>query len=291
MSWLQFHIPTHKDTAAAIEEAANEAGAVAVTLTDGADEPLFEPPPGSTPLWQDTVVTALFSEEQTESDVITQLRKSSGLPLATYHAECLEDQTWERAWMDDFKPLCFGDRLWVVPSNHTPPDTNAVNLLLDPGLAFGTGTHATTAMCLQWLDQAQLDSKTLLDFGCGSGILAIAGLLCGAKKAHGCDIDPQAITASQDNAEHNQVADKLSLSLANAMPDMQADVVLANILAAPLIELAGTLAGYAKPQSDLVLSGILAEQAADVSAAYAPWFEMNAPIQKGDWVCLTGKRK
>lgn len=290
MPWLQLHLPVSKTDAERLENALQELGAAAVTLADGADEPLFEPPPGATPLWQATVVSALFDPTLDAEQLIIALRDLSGLALSEYQAEPLADQVWERAWMADFKPMSFGTRLWIVPSNCAPEDAHAINLKLDPGLAFGTGTHETTALCLNWVDAAKLDGKMVLDFGCGSGILAIAALLCGAQSATGTDIDPQALLASTDNAGQNGVAERLALCLPDALPPEQVDVLLANILAAPLIDLAEQLAGRCKPQADIVLSGILAPQAAGVLAAYAPWFAMDAPVQRGDWVRLTGKR-
>lgn len=194
--------------------------------------------------------------------------------------------------MDDFAPMRFGERLWIVPSWSEAPDPQAVNLKLDPGLAFGTGTHETTALCLEWLDRADLAGKTVLDFGCGSGVLAIAALLLGADSATGTDIDPQALTASMDNARNNGVVDNLHLYLPEKMPaDFGCDVLVANILAGPLVELAAQLASYCRPGATLALSGILAEQADSVREAYAPWFDLTPTTQQGDWVRIDGVRK
>lgn len=290
MAWLQLHFPIGKANAERLEAALEQAGAEAITLTDGADDPLFEPPLGATPLWHDTIVTALFAADRALDPLLDSLRRETALPLLDFKAEQLQDQPWERAWMDNFKPMQFGHRLWVVPTTFTPPDPNAVNLILDPGLAFGTGTHETTSLCLEWLDQATLADKALIDFGCGSGILAIAGLLCGARHATGCDLDPQALLASHDNAKLNGVAERLDLFLPAAMPNRPADVVLANILAAPLMALAEQLAALTLPNGQIVLSGILVNQAEAVRAVYARWFHMDAPLQKGDWIRLTGTR-
>lgn len=291
MPWLQLHLPVAKADAEQLENALDELGAAAVTLTDAADEPLFEPPPGATPLWQETVISALFDPSLDADELLASVRAFSGLALVEYKAELLADQVWERAWMNDFKPMRFGERLWIVPSNCAPEDDQAINLKLDPGLAFGTGTHETTALCLNWIDAARLDGKQVLDFGCGSGILAIAALLCGAKDAVGTDIDPQALLASADNAANNGVDDRLALYLPEDLPKTQVDVLLANILATPLIELCAHLASLCRPGADLVLSGILANQADAVLDAYAPWFDMQPPVQRGDWVRLTGSRK
>lgn len=291
MAWLQLHLATDEKHADAFQAALENLGACAVSLTDGADQPVFEPPPGTRPLWQNTVVTALFDAGH-EPDLIKAALELQGLSVDAMHHEILEDQAWERAWMDDFAPMQFGERLWIVPSWSEAPDTNGINLKLDPGLAFGTGTHETTALCLEWLDRSELAGKTVLDFGCGSGVLAIAALLLGAGHAVGTDIDPQALIASKDNAGNNGVADKLALYLPEDMPQpFQCDVLVANILAGPLVELSALLAGYCRPGTQLALSGILAEQAESVREAYQPWFDLNPTTQKGDWVRIDGIRR
>ena len=291
MSWLQLHIATDPDHADAFQDALEALGAGAVTLTDGADQPVFEPPPGARPLWRTTVVTALFSDD-TDTDAILARLGEQGLVFADHRVEALADQAWERAWMDDFQPMRFGERLWIVPSWSDPPQPDAVNLKLDPGLAFGTGTHDTTALCLEWLEQTDLGGKQVLDFGCGSGVLAIAALLLGAERALGTDIDHQALTASSDNAAANGVGERLDLCLPEALAaDYQCDLLVANILAAPLIELAPVLAGRCRPGAPMALSGILAGQAQSVRDAYAPWFDLSPTRQRGDWVRVDGVRK
>jgi len=291
MAWLQLHLATTEAHADAFQSALEDMGACAVTLTDGADQPVFEPPPGARPLWQNTVVSALFDADRDPALILAALQQQ-GLDAQAHHHEMLDDQVWERAWMDDFTPMRFGERLWIVPSWSESPDPQAVNLKLDPGLAFGTGTHETTALCLEWLDRADLQGKAVLDFGCGSGVLAIAALLLGAGNATGTDIDPQALTASEDNARNNGVADGLSLYLPENLPaEYRCDVLVANILAGPLVELADQLAGYCRPGGTLALSGILAEQAESVRAAYTPWFDLNPTTQQGDWVRIDGVRR
>ncbi|MBB09377.1 MULTISPECIES: 50S ribosomal protein L11 methyltransferase [unclassified Alcanivorax] len=291
MAWLQLHLATTEAHADAFQSALEDMGACAVTLTDGADQPVFEPPPGARPLWQNTVVSALFDADRDPALILAALQQQ-GLEAQAHHHETLDDQVWERAWMDDFAPMRFGERLWIVPSWSASPDPQAVNLKLDPGLAFGTGTHETTALCLEWLDRADLTGKAVLDFGCGSGVLAIAALLLGAGNATGTDIDPQALTASEDNARNNGVADALRLYLPENLPaDYRCDVLVANILAGPLVELAGQLASYCRPGGSLALSGILAEQAESVRNAYAPWFDLNPTTQQGDWVRIDGVRR
>lgn len=223
-----------------LSDALMEAGAVSITFQDTHDTPVFEPLPGETRLWGDTDVIGLFDAETDMNDVVAILENHPLLGAGFAHKiEQLEDKDWEREWMDNFHPMRFGERLWICPSWRDVPDENAVNVMLDPGLAFGTGTHPTTSLCLQWLDSLDLTGKTVIDFGCGSGILAIAALKLGAAKAIGIDIDPQAIQASRDNAERNGVSDRLELYLPKDQPEeMKADVVVANILAGPLRELA-----------------------------------------------------
>lgn len=211
--------------------------------------------------------------------------------LAKARVEILEDKDWEREWMENFHPMQFGQRLWICPSWRDVPDPEAVNVMLDPGLAFGTGTHPTTALCLTWLDGQELGGQTVIDYGCGSGILGIAALKLGAGRVIGVDIDPQAIEASRENAARNGVENGVELYLPADRPQLQADVLVANILAGPLRELASDIASLVKPGGRLALSGILATQAEEVRAAYLPWFEMDAPVEQEEWVRLSGIRK
>ena len=289
MPWLQFTIEVDPDSAERAEDALLEAGALSVTLSDGADQPLFEPPPGTTPLWKSTRVVGLF-EADGDMEMVRAI-VTNALPEAPMKVEALEDRDWTRAWMDNFKPMRFGERLWVVPGGFEPEDVDAVNMHLDPGLAFGTGTHPTTALCLEWLDGHAPKGVRVIDYGCGSGILAVAALLLGATEAVGVDNDPQALTASKDNAEKNGVADRLAVLAPEAPMPEAAEVVVANILAGPLVELAPRIASLVKPGGSLVLSGILERQAKEVAAAYGPWFEMAAPVSREEWVRLEGKRK
>jgi len=289
MGWLQLVFDSGREQAPALEDALLELGAVSVTLQDNADEPVFEPGIGETPLWAETRVLALFEEDIEAEVVIAGLAQRLG-QVPPWRAEMLADQAWERAWMADFQPMRFGQRLWVCPSWCEPPDPNGVILALDPGLAFGTGTHPTTALCLEWLDSQPLQGCTVLDYGCGSGILAIAALLLGAERAIGVDNDPQALLATRDNAARNGIAaDRLQTFLPEQTPaDLRADVAVANILAGPLQSLAPTLAALSGPGARLTLSGILAEQAEAVSAAYRPWFHMSPPARRQEWVRLDG---
>ncbi len=296
MPWIQLQIPADPDTADQLEDLLMEMGADAVSMEDAADQPLYEPDPGTTPLWNQTTVTGLFQSdrniEQLCSDIRDAWHQQTQQALAEIDVTLVEDKDWERAWMDDFHPLQFGERLWIVPSWHEAPDPDAANLLLDPGLAFGTGTHPTTALCLEWLDGQEVTGKQVTDYGCGSGILGLAALLLGADHVIGVDTDPQALEASRDNARRNGVEDnRLDLYLPGSDPDTQADIMLANILAQPLIGLAPRLAELTRPGGHLVLSGILFNQAREVMDAYEPWFIMDEPEQKEDWIRLTGRRR
>ncbi|GAA0854848.1 50S ribosomal protein L11 methyltransferase [Aliiglaciecola litoralis] len=292
MPWIQLKINTHAEHAEQIGDMLSANGAQAVTFNDAKDTPMYEPKPGEVMLWPDTQVVGLYDAEFDMKSVIASLEKSKLLGKGFKHKmDPLEDKDWEREWMDNFHPIQFGQRLWICPSWRDIPDPSAVNVMLDPGLAFGTGTHPTTSLCLQWLDQSDLDGKTVVDFGCGSGILAIAALKLGAESAIGIDIDPQALLASKDNAGRNNIADKLSVYLPQDQPDMQADFVLANILAAPLRELRHVITNYCKVGGRLVMSGILSNQAEEINQLYASDFEMDPIAIEGDWARVSGTKR
>ncbi|MFZ4833304.1 50S ribosomal protein L11 methyltransferase [Rouxiella sp. Mn2063] len=293
MPWIQLKINTTGEHAETLSDALIESGAVSVTFQDTHDNPVFEPLPGETLLWGDTDAIGLFDAETDMDDVIAMLEQEPLLGKGFVHKiEQLEDKDWEREWMDNFHPMRFGQRLWICPSWRDVPDPTAVNVMLDPGLAFGTGTHPTTAMCLEWLDGLDLQGKTVIDFGCGSGILAIAALKLGAASAIGIDIDPQAIQASRDNAQRNGVSERLSLYLPQDQPaNLSADVVVANILAGPLRELAPLISILPVAGGHLGLSGILASQAESVAQAYSDLFELDPVAEKEEWCRITGVKK
>ena len=292
MPWLQVRLAITPEQAETYEDALLEVGAVSVTFMDAEDQPIFEPDLGTTPLWSHTHLLALFEADTDPDNLIAHLQLLTGAELPQHQIEQIEDQDWERSWMDNFQPMRFGQRLWIVPSWHEAPAPEAVNLLLDPGLAFGTGTHPTTSLCLQWLDGQALEGCTVLDFGCGSGILAIAALLLGAEHAVGTDIDPQALEASRDNAGRNGIAaERFPLYLPGDMPAATYDVVVANILAGPLVQLAPTISAHVRPGGRLALSGILAEQADEVRAAYADLFELDPTAGQDGWVRISGVRR
>ena len=302
MPWLQLKAHVAPEQAELLEELLLDEGATAIGLQDAHDDPVFEPERGTTPLWEDTILTGLYDDLEGVESMLERIEAAwseqiPGEPCPTIEYELLADRDWEREWMDDFTPLRMGQRLWIVPSWHEPPEPGAVNLILDPGLAFGTGTHPTTALCLEWLDElavtGHLAEQKVLDVGCGSGILAIAALKLGASHADATDIDPQALQASRDNAERNAIAES-NLNL--YYPEQLSDgghypIVTANILAGPLVELAPMIAGHVAPGGRIALSGILANQADDVYQAYAAQgLIMDEPVIREGWVRLSGVR-
>ncbi|AXB04208.1 MULTISPECIES: 50S ribosomal protein L11 methyltransferase [Aeromonas] len=290
MPWIQIRINATAKTADKVSNMLLGRGAQAVTFMDAKDVPVYEPMPGETPLWGETEVMGLFDAETDPAPTIAFFQQIFGKDVG-YKVEQLEDKDWVREWMDHFHPMQFGERLWICPSWRDVPNPDAVNVMLDPGLAFGTGTHPTTALCLQWLDGLDLAGKTVVDFGCGSGILGIAALKLGAARVIGIDIDPQAIQASRDNAERNGVADQIELYLPADQPqDVEADVVVANILAGPLRELAPLIAGHGKAGSLMALSGVLESQAPELETIYGQWFEMDPTAVKEEWCRLSGRK-
>ncbi|MBF0471338.1 MAG: 50S ribosomal protein L11 methyltransferase [Gammaproteobacteria bacterium] len=294
MPWLQLTFAMREEEEAnALADLLPETAAVAVTLRDGADQPLFEPLPGETPLWQQTLITALYEEGTVVAEVITQLaRLWAPRQLPEHQLQILEDQIWERAWMEGFTPMCFGKRLWIVPSWSAPPQPDAINLHLDPGLAFGTGTHPTTRLCLQWLDSHPPTAQEVVDYGCGSGVLAIAAILLGANHCLCIDNDPQALEATLDNGSRNGLTEQLTTALPEtATTTTPVDLLLANILAAPLMELAPHLGARVKVGGRIILSGILEEQWQEVARHYLPHFQLDPPEILDGWVRLSGQRR
>ncbi len=293
MPWLQLKFSTEQPHVEAITDHLMELGALSQTFEDAEDNPILEPLPGETPLWDNLIVSALFDATCDTDWVLEQIQNS---PFAANMKnplfEQIEDKDWERAWMDSFHPIQFGERLWIVPSWHQPPQPKAINIMLDPGLAFGTGTHPTTALCLEWMDAADLHNKSLLDYGCGSGILAVAAAKLGAHPIAAIDIDPQAIKATQDNMSRNGLSDdRIERGMPELADGQQFDVVVANILAGPLKQLAFSIAEKVKPGGQLVLSGLLQEQAEEISLCYNKWFNMSPAVVKEDWIRLEGVKR
>lgn len=292
MAWIQLQFKANANKVERLSDELNEVGAAAVTLLDAADQPLFEPSPGDAPLWSQTYVDALFPEEVDLAAILQQLKQRwAPDSLPPLHSRIVADQDWERAWMAHFKPLCFGSRLWICPSWLPVPDPEAVTILLDPGLAFGTGTHPTTALCLEWLTRTALDQAQVIDYGCGSGILAIAALNLGAARAWAVDHDPQALLATRANGVRNQVAFNLQAVSPAEFSETDTDVLLANILADPLLELAPRFAGLVRPGGRLALSGITEDQVNRLLQAYNHWFSFEVPVVREGWVLLTGCRR
>lgn len=297
MPFLQLTLDIGAADPAPYEDALLAAGAVSITLQDAADNPVLEPAPGTTPLWPSVRVSALF-DASADRDILSAVLRNELPALQStqwpaLHFEDLADRVWEREWLKDFRPMRFGKRLWICPGGQRPAQAAPEQVIveLDPGLAFGTGTHPTTALCLQWLDSADLHGKTVIDYGCGSGVLAIAALKLGAAAAFAVDIDPQAVTATADNAHRNGVSERLRVGTVADTTLPPADIVLANILAEPLQSLAATLTALVKERGSIVLSGLLAHQADTVAERYAPAFALTPTTVQSDWARLDGVRR
>lgn len=276
-----------------VEEILLRHGAQSVTLTDAGDKPVLEPAPGEAPLWNDTAITGLF-DDGTDFDVLRDDLSAELGTLPPHRIEPLEDRAWEREWLKDFGPMRFGEGLWICPGDSAAPE-GATVVRLDPGLAFGTGTHPTTALCLEWLDGIDTQGKRLLDYGCGSGVLAIAGLKLGCRQAVGMDIDPQAVTATRENAANNGIGTELQVFGRDSDIEGRFELIVANILAGPLADLSESLATRLSSGGEIALSGILSEQIDEVRAAYAPWIAFDEPVIRSqgtrNWVLLRGTRR
>lgn len=295
MDYLQLSFPITRTEFNIIEALLERVGAISISSTDAGDLPILEPKPGETPLWQNLILTALFPANKNRRKVETQFKLLwEPSRLSTLVWQVLPEQDWERAWLTDYSPLQFGRNLWIGPQAFTPPPTVKASLFLDPGLAFGTGTHPTTSLCLQWLSEQNLEGKTILDFGCGSGILGLAALKLGALHVTGVDIDPQALQASHENALRNQIASQtcqwISVSTLSQGNPLTADILIANILANPLIELRNLLLSHLKPNGNLILSGILETQAEAVQTAYGSSIKWSEPKTLEGWVVLRGEK-
>lgn len=291
MAWIQINTIVSESLAEPLSDAFMEVNAASVTFQDAKDQPIYEPELGTTPIWKLAKVVGLFDAEVDSQSIIQQLTQYiPDIPAHAYKVEQLEDKDWIRAWMDQFKPMLFGDNLWIVPSWSQPPKPDAVNLMLDPGLAFGTGTHPTTSLCLTWLDRHPPKDLSVIDYGCGSGILALAAQKLQAASVAGTDIDPQAITASQQNAERNQ--EHIEFALVEDFSPPPCDLLIANILAGPLKQLATEFDRLLKPNGTLVLSGLLAKQADELIAHYQTFgIELTTFEQQEEWGLLAGQKK
>ena len=292
MTWQQLKIQIAPEQIKSVEQRLLDQGALSVTYLDAEDQPVFQKEPGSTPLWDNTSLVSLFDKKTDLEELLDWLTAHPAVNnKSKLKIETIQDQEWERTWMADFHPMQFGEKLWICPSWKNPPDPDAVNIMLDPGLAFGSGTHATTALCLKWLEAAAVKDAKIIDYGCGSGVLAIAAALLGAHKVHAVDNDPQAIAATVDNSFRNEISDNIITAyLPEALPELQADILLANILAEPLMDLAAKFAQLVRPGGNVVLSGLMEDQVKSVMASYRRWFDMDEPVQDQEWVLISGTR-
>ncbi|PCI76825.1 MAG: 50S ribosomal protein L11 methyltransferase [SAR86 cluster bacterium] len=294
MAWQQLRVQVRPDQIEPLEQLLLDYGGLSISYLDAEDQPVFQKEPGSTPLWDRVDLVCLFEEATNLDGLLFLLQQHPAIEdKQSLTLETLEDQAWERSWMSDFKAMQFGERLWVCPSWQEPPEPSAINIMLDPGLAFGSGSHATTSLCLQWLEQNTRNDSTVIDYGCGSGILAIAAALLGAPRVIAVDNDPQAITATIENAKRNHIPEGvietyLPEQLPSDRTSHQADILVANILAEPLMQLAENLSDLVKPKGHIVLSGLLAEQADAVLKHYSPWFEMDEAVLSEEWARLSG---
>ena len=290
MSWLQVRIDLGELRAGPIEQALLDIGAVTIEYSDAGNNPIFEPTPGTTPLWNTTQISALFEDGVTETAIQLEVAKSiAPTAMPSMHFAIIEDQNWVANWQRDLSPMQFGERLWICPSGTACPDDKAKVVTIEPGLGFGTGSHPTTRLCLEWLSQRQLRNKTVLDFGCGSGILGIASLALGASEGAAVDIDEQALTATRENARRNDCLAQLRVLSAECLEAITSfDLIVANILSSTLIKLEPDFRAYSRPGADIVLSGILTSQADEVVRAYEQWINLSCSAQQDDWVILTG---
>ena len=272
------------------EESCFNLGATSVTFVDAHDDPVLEPLPGEFRLWPTTRLQALFADMDGPQDMVRALAEVLEIPVASVRSQRIEDRVWEREWLRDFHAMRFGRRLWICPHHEEVTEAGAVVVRMDPGLAFGTGTHPTTALCLEWLDRHIAGGSHVIDFGCGSGVLAIAAVKLGAAEAHCFDIDAQALTATRDNAQANDVRSRVTVcESADALP-RGVDVLVANILSGPLCQLASTFGSLVRAGGSIVLAGLLEHEAPDVTRAYGAWFDMQPFEFRDGWAALAGKR-
>ena len=291
--WQELKIQVSSESALSLEEKLFAAGAVSVTYLDARNQPIFVEETNQTPLWKDVYLVSLFSHSINIGPLISNLSQNPAVMNSSHlEIKLVADQDWERKWMIDFKPMQFGKRLWICPSWISPPYPAAINIILDPGLAFGSGNHPTTSLCLDWLDKNFKPNQELIDFGCGSGVLGIAAALLGASKVYAVDNDPQAITATSSNMLKNSICSEIiQTCMPQTLPRIEADYLIANILAEPLIELSEKFSQLIKPRGQIALSGILKEQINEIIFHYKRWFEIEEPREEDGWMLITGTRK
>lgn len=292
MSWLQISFTVTPEDVQSMSDVLTEAGAQTVSMQSGNDEAIYEPPPGATTLWSHTRVIGLFDGATDSNKVLEFVKTTLKKPvLPEYRIEHLGDEDWQRKWMESIQPQCFGDRLWIYPSWHATPHEDTINIILDPGLAFGTGSHPTTSLCLEWLDQHDIRGWDMIDYGCGSGILSIAAVKLGARHVWAIDIDPQALQATQDNAHKNGVHQHITPLYPEGLPEIKADGLIANILANPIRDLVPCFSDLIRSGGYIVLSGILKDQAAEIMTALEKWFDRDDIVEREGWVRLVARRK
>ena len=293
MAWWQLSIQCNSTELEYTEASLIALGAVSITLSDAKDEPLYEPLPGDHPVWQHSLVTGLFEQKQRLESLHKDLAKL--LPphqVASIREAEIADQDWECAHLHYFKPIQCGRNLWVVPSWVDPPNPEAINIRLDPGLAFGTGSHPTTALCLAWLSDKNLANQSVIDYGCGSGILAIAASKLGASRLTAVDIDPQALRATRDNMLRNAIdPNSMNICLPEMLDIEAADLLMANILSGPLVKLSEKLAGLVRKNGKILLSGILRSQSDEITCVYQTYFDLDPASAHEDWISISGTRK
>ena len=298
MSMNSLVLELEASDAMALSDALMEAGALAVSAEDAqagtdAEVPMYDEFDSElldVAYWPLMRLRVLLDASTPAQPLLAQAAAACGMPGVPDHiVEAVDDADWVRRTQAQFSPIRISQRLWIVPTWHQPPDPSAINIELDPGIAFGTGSHATTKLCLRWLDKHVRAGHAVLDYGCGSGILAIAAARLGAGRIVGVDIDPAAVTAAHDNARRNRVAGEFLDAVAPL--DFIADLIVANILSNPLKVLAPMLASRARRGGRIALSGVLAPQADEVSAAYAPWFDFEPGVEEEGWTCLSGTRR
>ncbi len=292
MPWLEIRFQSASAEIEETEHLLNQLGACSVSIHDAGDQPVLEPAPGEFPLWQDLQIRALFEANAEAKHVTATIARELNVDEKLIEHKNIADQHWETLWMDDFKPIQFGQRLWICPSWTEPPDPNATNLMLDPGMAFGSGTHPTTFMCMQYLDENPPADQQVLDYGCGSGILALAAALLGARHVTGVDIDPQAILAATQNAKKNALAEDIfDFYPANELSALKCDLLLANILSETLIQLSNELKSLVTVGGNIVLSGVLEYQTEAVVAAYSDCFDVTEIKHQDEWVMISAKKQ
>jgi ribosomal protein L11 methyltransferase len=293
MTWQQLNLTCPSADLEQVETLLMELGALSISLGDAGDEPIYEPLPGDSPVWHESIVSATFGEDSDVEHLAQMLMARLPATLAqTLTRGSFQDRDWQQAYRQHFKPLQCASNLWIVPSWLEPPDPGATNLRLDPGLAFGTGSHPTTALCLAWLAQQDLRGLELIDYGCGSGILAIAGILLGAHHVLAVDIDEQALSACRSNMAMNSIPQqRIRVCQPQAAGSTSADLLMANILAGPLVDLAPRLAGMVRPGGKILLSGILNSQLNEIQSAYDTFFAMDPAREREEWVCVGGSRR